>query len=201
MIFIAFKKRSSQIWRVSFDFPVLHVQVKTMQLVSPVHSDPETSSLFLHQLEYALHLLLSPVTMQQVSPLRLAYERIHSLLDSANTVVQPAFFVVLHLQRPSLQCSPLSRIRNAFMSGVKTRLHQLFQIHPYLQYENFSQIFRGFDTDLSKDFYQAQFFWARGLQARSLWRRCLWTQQPVMGFVLIRHSAVDHRTVFMGCDS
>ena len=51
-----------------------------------------TSSLSLNQLEYVLHLLLSPVTMQHVSPVQVAFEMIHSLLDSANTVLKPAFF-------------------------------------------------------------------------------------------------------------
>ena len=75
-----------------------------MQQVSPVHSVLEmnlTSSVLFSsdQLEDALHLLLFPVTMQQVSPVELAFERIHSLLDFANTMVKPAFFVV----RPSLR--------------------------------------------------------------------------------------------------
>ena len=68
-----------------------------MQQVSPVHSVPETnltSSLSLNQPEHVLHLLLSPVTMQQVSPVRLALERIHSLLDFANTVVKCESFRV-----------------------------------------------------------------------------------------------------------
>ena len=85
--------------------------MKVLQQVSPVHSVPETnltSSLVSNQLAYALHLLLFPVTMQQGSPVQLAFERIHSLTDFAYTVVKPAFFVVLHLQDPSLQCSPLS---------------------------------------------------------------------------------------------
>ena len=68
-----------------------------------MHSVPETnltSSLFLNQIEYALHLLLSPVTMQQVSSVRLAFERIQGLLDFACKVVKPAIFVVFHLQDP-----------------------------------------------------------------------------------------------------
>ena len=101
-----------------------------MQQVSPVHSVPETnltSSLSLNQLEYALHLLLSPVTIQQVSPVRLAFERIHSLLDFAHTVVKPAFFEVLHLQDLSLQCSPLSRNRNASVTIFCRRIfHKSF---------------------------------------------------------------------------
>ena len=71
--------------------------------------------------------------MQQVSPMRLAFEMIHSLLDFTYTVVKPEFFVVLHLQDPSLQCSPLSHIRKASVIGGKTRLQQTFQIHPYFQ--------------------------------------------------------------------
>ena len=65
--------------------------------------------------------------MQQVSPVRLAFERIRSLLDLAHTVVKPAFFVVLHLQVPSLQCFAPSLNRNASVTGSKTRLHQLFK--------------------------------------------------------------------------
>ena len=93
-----------------------------------------TSSLSLNQLEYIVHLPLSSVTMKQVSPVRLAFERIHSLLDFAYTAVKPAFFVVLHLQDPSLQWSPLSHSRNASVTGCRTSLHQLFQIRPYLQF-------------------------------------------------------------------
>ena len=112
-LFIACKKRS----------PVLRFLMRTMQQVSPVHSVLETNltlSLFLNQLEYALHLLLFPVTMQQVSMVRLAFERSHNILDFAYTVVKAAFFVVLHLQDPSLQCSPLSHNRNAFVTGGRT---------------------------------------------------------------------------------
>ena len=71
--------------------------------------------------------------MQQVSPVQLVFEMIYSPLGLVCTVVKPAFFVVLQLQGPSLQCSSLSRIRNAFVTGGKTRLQQLLQIHPYLQ--------------------------------------------------------------------
>ena len=68
--------------------------------------------------------------MQLVSSVQLAFERIHSLLDFACTVVKSAFFEVLNLQGPSLRCSPQSHNRNAFVTGGRTRLHQLFQIHP-----------------------------------------------------------------------
>ena len=43
------------------------------------------------------------------------------------------FFVILHLQDPSLQCSPLSHDRNASVIGHRTYRNQLFQIPPYLQ--------------------------------------------------------------------
>ena len=85
------------------------------------------------QLEYALHLLLSPVSLQQVSPVQLVFEMIYNPLDLVFTVVKPAFFVILHLQDPSLQCFPLSHNRNASVTGGRTSLHQLFQIHPHLQ--------------------------------------------------------------------
>ena len=126
---------------------------------------------FLKKLEYALHLLLSPLTMQQVSPVRLAFKRIHSLLDSANTVVKPAFFVVLHLQGPSLQWSPQSHLRNASVSGSKTHRHQLF----YISSKRTShKSFLGLIRICPKIPFQAQIFWARGLQARLLRCRCLW---------------------------
>ena len=54
-----------------------------------------TSRFLADQLEYASHLLLSPVSLQQVSPVRLAIERIYSLVDFAYTLVKPAFFVIL----------------------------------------------------------------------------------------------------------
>ena len=92
-----------------------------------------TSSFLSDQLEYEFHLLLSPVAMQQVSPMQLVFEMIHSPLDFAHTVVKPAFFVVLHLQDPSLQRFPLNRNRNASVTGGGTSLHQLFRIRPYLQ--------------------------------------------------------------------
>ena len=110
-LFIAFNKRFSQIWRVSV------FQNRTLELASPFFASqwkqcsrfPRCTlilrrtwhqAFFLNQLEYALHLLLSPVTMQQVFPVRLAFEKIHGLLDFACTVVKPSFFVVLHLQDP-----------------------------------------------------------------------------------------------------
>ena len=74
--------------------------METMQQGSPVLSVLEanlTSSFFQNQLECDLHLLLSPITVQ------LAFEMIQSPLDFAYTVVKPAFFVVLHLQDPSVQ--------------------------------------------------------------------------------------------------
>ena len=64
-----------------------------------------TSSFLLDQLEYAWHLLLSPVSLQQVSPMQLVFEMFCSPLDFAYTVVKPAFFVVLHLQDPSVNLS------------------------------------------------------------------------------------------------
>ena len=92
-----------------------------------------TSSFLLDQLEYALNLVLFPVSLQQVSPIQLVFEMIYSPLDFAYTVVKPAFFVVLHLKDPSLQCSPLSHNRNASVTGCRTSRDQLFQIHPYLR--------------------------------------------------------------------
>ena len=75
-----------------------------------MHSVPETnltSSLLLDQLEYALHLLLFPVTLQQVSPVRLAFERIHSLLDFAYTLGEAGIF----------RSSPSSRSEPAMFSA------------------------------------------------------------------------------------
>ena len=78
------------------------------------------------QLEYALHLLLSPVSFQPVSTVQLAFEMIYNPLDLVNTVVKPAFFVILHLQDPSLQCFPLSHDRNASVIGGRTSRHTNF---------------------------------------------------------------------------
>ena len=66
-------------------------------------SVPETNltvSFLLDQLEYGLHLLLSPETLQQVSPVQVVFEMMDSPLDSVYTEVKPAFFVVRHLQDP-----------------------------------------------------------------------------------------------------
>ena len=144
MIFIAFKKGSSQIWRISvFENRTLWLSfllpcslMKTSHLVSRMLSVLETnltSSFLSDQLECALHLLLSPVSLQQVSPMHLVFEMIYNLLNFSNTAVKPAFFVILHLQDPSLQCFPLSHNRNATVTGCRTSRHQLFQIHPYLR--------------------------------------------------------------------
>ena len=93
-----------------------------------------SSSLVLSdQLEYVVHLLLFPVRVQQVSRVQLVFEMSYNPLDFVYTVVKPAFFAVLHLRGPSLQCSPLNRIRNASVTGSRTSLHQLFQNHPHLQ--------------------------------------------------------------------
>ena len=99
-----------------------HFLTKTLQQVSPLLSVPEmnlTSSFLFSsdQLEHALHLLLSPVSMQQVSTVQWVFEMIHSPLDLVFSVVKPAFFVVLHLQDPSLQCFPLRHNRNASVTG------------------------------------------------------------------------------------
>ena len=148
MIFIALKERTSKIWRTNvFEnrtlelvswFPSSSPPVKkTLQQVSPMLSSPETnllsSVLFLSdQLEYALHLLLSPVSLQWVSPKHLVFEMIHNPLDFAFSVVKPAFSAILHLQDPSLQCFPLSHNRNSSVTGYRTSRHPHFQIHPYL---------------------------------------------------------------------
>ena len=65
------------------------------------------------QLEYALHLLLSPVTTQQVFHGAIGIREDLQNLDFACTVVKPAFFVILRLQDRSLQRFPLSHNRNA----------------------------------------------------------------------------------------
>ena len=77
-----------------------------------------TSSFPSDQLENPLHLLLSPVPLQQASPMQLVFERIYSPLDFALSVVRPALFVVLHHQGPSLQYSPLSQV-----TGCRTSRH------------------------------------------------------------------------------
>ena len=62
------------------------------------------------------HLTVSRHICDVIRPslfVRLVFERVHSLLVIVNTVVKAAFFVVLHPQDPSLQCSPLSHNRNA----------------------------------------------------------------------------------------
>ena len=79
--------------------------------------------------------------MPQVSPVQLAFEMIYNPLDFAYTVVKPAFFVILHLQDPSLQCFPLSHNRNVSVTGCTTPRHQLFQIHPYLRRWDFGSDF------------------------------------------------------------
>ena len=90
------------------------------------------------------------------------------------------------------------------VTGGKSYLHQLFQIHPYLQQENFSQIFPGFDTDLSQDSFKAQFFWARGLRNRSFRSRVIELtdlgSQPVRDGICVDPPLcrVDHRRESMG---
>ena len=105
----------------------------------PMLSVPEmnlTSSFLFSsdQLEYALHLLLSLVSLQHVSREQLVFEMIYNPLDLVYTVVKPAFFVILNLQDPSLQCFPLSHNIGMHLGlEGRTSLHQLFQIHPHLQ--------------------------------------------------------------------
>ena len=67
-------------------------------------------------------------------PMQLVFERIYSPLDFAYTEVKPAFLLVLRLQDPTLQCSPLNHHRNASVTGCKTSRHQLCQIHTYLRW-------------------------------------------------------------------
>ena len=100
MIFITLKKRSSQIWRVSV------FENRALKLVSRFFASYwEQCSRFL--------------------PCDWHSRGFTVFSNFACTVVKPAFFVVLHLQDPSLQCSPLSRNRNASVTGGRTSLHQL----------------------------------------------------------------------------
>ena len=89
-----------------------------------------SSSLFLsNQLEYVVHLLLSSVLLLLPAPVKLlVFEKILNPLVPVYPAVKPAFFEILHLQDPSLQCFPLSHKRNASVTGGRTSLHQLFQI-------------------------------------------------------------------------
>ena len=153
--------------------------MKTLQQVSLLLSALEmnlTSSFLFSsdQLEYALHLLLPPVSLQQVSPVQLIFEMSCNPLDFVHTMVTPTFFVLLHLQDPSLQCSPLNHNRIASVTGGRTRpctnfskFTQNFSDRILVVFSNDS--FLVFDTDLSQDSCQAQFFWAQGLRTRSLW--------------------------------
>ena len=65
-----------------------------------------TSSFFYlsDQLEYVVHLPLSPVLLLlPVSLKLLVFEKIHHPLAPVYTAVEPAFFVILHIQDPSLR--------------------------------------------------------------------------------------------------
>ena len=69
---------------------------------------------------------LSCINCSRFPLVQLAFEIIYNPLGLVCTVVKPACFVVVHLQDPSLQCSPLSHNRNAPVTGGGTSLHQLF---------------------------------------------------------------------------
>ena len=50
--------------------------------------------------------------------MQLVFEMMYNPLGLVHTVVKPAIFVILHLQDPSLQCSPLRQNRNASVATV-----------------------------------------------------------------------------------
>ena len=82
-----------------------------------------SSSLFQSdQLEYVVHLHLSSVLFLLMVCLKLSVsEKNHNfLLAHVHTAVRPAFFVILHLQDPSLQYFQLNH------SGRRASGHQLF---------------------------------------------------------------------------
>ena len=55
-----------------------------------------TSSLPFGKLEYVLHILLSPVSLQQVSPVQLIFEMTYGPLDLAYPVVRSPFSDLVH---------------------------------------------------------------------------------------------------------
>ena len=104
-------------------------------MLSALEMNLTSSFLFLSdQLEYSVLLLLSSVLLLlPVSLKLLVFEVSYNPLGPVFSMVKPAFFVILSLQDPSLQCFPLRHNRNASVTGCRTSLHQLFQIHPYLR--------------------------------------------------------------------
>ena len=108
-----------------------------------LHSAPETnltSSISLNELEDFFFTCSSLLSECRMFPRCDWHSRGFIVLDSANTVVKPAFFAVRHLRGPSLQCFLLSHNRNVFVTGIKTHRHHLFWIPPYLYQENISQV-------------------------------------------------------------
>ena len=92
-------------------FPVRCSLMKTLHLVSRTLSALEmnltSSFLFLSdQLEYGVHLPLSSVLLLLPVSLKLwVFENSQNFpFVHVHTVVLPTFFVILHLQDPSLQC-------------------------------------------------------------------------------------------------
>ena len=110
------------------------------------------------QHEHALHLLVSPVSWQQVFPAQLVFEMIYNPLDVVYTVVRPAFFVILHLQDPSLQCFQLNRSQSVCLMGRKACRHQNFQSLRILCDRILMVISLVFDTDLSQYSCRAHLF-------------------------------------------
>ena len=155
MIFIALKKISSQIWRISkFEgrnfrtgFPIRRSArgswdefdfFSTKSCVDSVtHLEMNLTSNSLFQgskLENVVHLLLSSVLFLLVVSLKLnVCEKNHNfLLAHVHTAVKPAFSVILHFQDPSLQCFQLNRNQSFSLNRSKASRHKLFQFPPCL---------------------------------------------------------------------
>ena len=99
--------------------------------LSALEMNLTSSSLVLSdQLEFVVHLLLSSVLpLRQVSLKPWVFEKNQSFpLAPVFTAVKLAFYVILHLRSPSLQCFLLSHNLSVSVTGYRTTTwHQFFQ--------------------------------------------------------------------------
>ena len=221
MIFLACKKRSSQIWRISV------FENRNLKLISPfLISCRKHCSKFIRCSRFLRWTWRQAFSSRVISLSTLC--TCSSLLYHCSKFPRCnwcsrwlTILSILSIQWWSQHFSKFAifkiRVCNALV-WVIVGMHlwlevgrlctNFFQINPDLRWWDFgsyfSQIFPVFETDLFQDSFQALFFWARVLEARSL--RCLiqqiWARNPwEMGFVLIRHSVVEYRRVNMGRES
>ena len=136
-------------------FPVRCSLVKTLHPVSRMLSALEmnltSSSLSLSdQLEYVVHLPPLSIFLLLVSMKVCLFGKIHDIVAA---VFSASFFVIIQLEHPSLQCFPV-RLDVGFLNTNFLKFHIFCQrIFGFFSNDSFA-----FDTDLSQDSCQIQFF-------------------------------------------